>query len=287
MWNFIKDVLKGMVIGIANVIPGVSGGTMAVAMGIYDKMIHAITHVFKEFKKSLKVLLPILIGMVISIVAASKGIEWMYAVIPIQTTGLFIGLIVGGLPSVFKRIKGNKVKWGHILAMIVMFAIVLGLAFVTAENEADTSFTFLNVIKLLLAGVVASATMVIPGVSGSMMMMLMGYYHTIIGSISTLADSLVPFQTDGILGACAILVPFAIGAVIGIVVIAKLIEMIFQKCPMYAYFAIIGLIAASPFAIIVVGVLGSAFPALTVLAAVTAVIAAAVGFVIALLLGQE
>lgn len=284
MWNFIKDILKGMVIGIANVIPGVSGGTMAVSMGIYDKMIHAITHVFKEFKKSFLILLPIVIGMLISIVGASKGIEWMYAVIPIQTTGLFIGLIVGGLPSVYKRVKGHKVKFGHVLATLLMFGVVLGLAFVgDPQNSSDVSFSFMNVLKLLGAGIVASATMVIPGISGSMMMMLMGYYYKIINAVSAFADSVFALDGSGMLAGCAVLVPFGIGVLVGIVVIAKLIEIIFDKCPMYAYSAIIGLIVASPFAIIIVGT----FPPVTALAVITAVLAAAVGFVIALFLGQE
>ena len=102
----IKDILKGAVIGIANIIPGVSGGTMAVSMGIYDKIIHSVTHLFSEFKKSVKTLLPIGIGVVIAIVAVARLIEYMFGVIPFQTNLLFIGLILGGLPSIAKKVKG-------------------------------------------------------------------------------------------------------------------------------------------------------------------------------------
>ncbi|MGN1145636.1 MAG: undecaprenyl phosphate translocase family protein, partial [Acetatifactor sp.] len=108
----IKSILKGMVIGIANIIPGVSGGTMMVAMGIYDKLIHCITHLFSEFKKSVVFLFPIAIGMAVAIVASSFGLEYLFNNFPVQTNLLFIGLIVGGLPAVWKNVKGSSIKPG-------------------------------------------------------------------------------------------------------------------------------------------------------------------------------
>ena len=76
----IKNILKGMVIGIANIIPGVSGGTMMVAMGIYDKLIHCITHLFSELKKSILFLLPIAIGMGIAVVGSAFGLEYLFGI---------------------------------------------------------------------------------------------------------------------------------------------------------------------------------------------------------------
>ena len=100
----IKSILKGMVIGIANIIPGVSGGTMMVSMGIYDKLLHCITHLFSEFKKSILFLFPIVIGMGIAIVASSFGLEWLFGHYPVQTNLLFIGLVLGGLPAIWKNV---------------------------------------------------------------------------------------------------------------------------------------------------------------------------------------
>lgn len=280
----IKSVLKGMVIGIANIIPGVSGGTMMVAMGIYDKLIHCITHLFSEFKKSVLFLLPIIVGMGIAIVGSSFGLEYLFAHFPIQTNLLFIGLIVGGLPAIWKNVKGNSIKVGHVFAFLLFFALVVGLAVMgeTEGNAADLSFGLLNVIKLFGVGVVASATMVIPGVSGSMVLLLMGYYNPVITAINDFIRSLVAFDMDGILRGCGILIPFGIGVVAGIFAIAKLIEIIFQKFPLYAYWAIIGLIVASPIAILAMGT----FPAVTVVSVITGLIALAVGFVVALKLGE-
>lgn len=280
----IKSFLKGMVIGIANIVPGVSGGTMMVSMGIYDKLIHCITHLFSEFKKSVLFLLPIAVGMVVAIAASSFGLVYLFENFPIQTNLLFVGLILGGLPAIWKKVKGKRINAGHIIAGILFFAMVVGLAAMgESEGEAaDLSFGAVNVIKLFGVGIIASATMVIPGVSGSMVLMLMGFYNPVLNAIKDFFTALAAFDMDGILKGCGILVPFGIGVVAGVFGIAKLVEIIFEKFPLYAYWAIIGLIVSSPIAILLMGT----FPAVTVLNAVTGVLALAVGAVIAMKLGE-
>lgn len=157
---------------------------------------------------------------------------------------------------------------------------------VLGEQEgaaADLSFSLLNVIKLFFVGVLASATMVIPGVSGSMMLMLIGYYNPVLSEVNRFIDNLLDFNVPGILDGCLVLVPFGIGVVIGIFAIAKVIEIIFEKFPEHAYWAIIGLIVASPIAILLMNSFGTISP-VTVL---TGIAALAAGIVIALKLGEE
>lgn len=271
--------------GVANIIPGVSGGTMAVSMGIYDKMIHAATHLFSEFKKSMKILIPIVIGMGIGIVVLARIIEYMFAKVPFQTNLLFIGLIIGGLPAITKKVKGKTIRLGHILSFLLFFGLVAGMALLGEEEgaAADLSFNLVNVVKLFGVGIVASATMVIPGVSGSMMLMLMGYYNPILSEINHFIDQLIHFNIQGLLEGCKVLVPFGIGVVVGIFAIAKAIEIIFEKFPEHAYWAIIGLIAASPVAIFLLNNMGT----ITILSILTGVVALAVGIIIALKLGEE
>lgn len=281
----IRMILKGVVMGVANIIPGVSGGTMAVSMGIYDKMIHAATHLFSEFKKSMKVLLPLLLGAAIGVVALARIIEYMFEKIPFQTNLLFIGLIVGGLPAITRKVKGKGMKVGYVIAFLLFFVIVAGLA-VIGEQEgaaADLSFNLLNVLRLFGVGIVASATMVIPGVSGSMMLMLMGYYNPILSEVNRFIDNLIDFNISGILDGCAVLIPFGIGVVVGIFAIAKIIEIVFEKFPEHAYWAIIGLIVASPVAILLM----NSFGTITVVTVLTGIISLAIGIVIALKLGEE
>lgn len=280
----IKNLLKGMVIGIANIIPGVSGGTMAVSMGIYDKLIHCLTHLFKEFKESIRFVAPILIGAGLALVGLSFVITPAFEYFPLQTNGLFIGLIVGGLPAVWKKVKGNSIKIGHIIPFLLFFALVIGMASMgeTEGSAADLSLSLWSVIKLFLVGILASATMVVPGVSGSMMLLVIGYYNPIVATIKEFVEALVSLNVPELLRCCGILVPMGLGMVIGIFAIAKVIEIVFEKFPMHAYWAIIGLIVASPFAILMVSELG----VISVISVLTSLVTAAIGFFIAMKLGD-
>ncbi len=284
----LKNFLKGMVIGIANIIPGVSGGTMMVSMGIYDKLIHCITHLFSEWKENLKFLIPIFVGAGAALVGLSFIIEPAFEHFPLQTNCLFIGLIVGGLPAIWNKIKeiGGKVevKAGYVIPFLVFFGIVVGMAALgeTEGKAADLSLSLWSVIKLFGVGVIASATMVIPGVSGSMMLLLLGYYNPIIETINLFIKSLVSFNVPGLMQSCGVLIPAGIGIVIGIFAIAKLVEIIFAKFPIHAYWAILGLIVASPIGILLVGNIGT----ITVLSVVVSIITFAVGFVVAMKLGD-
>ena len=281
----IKNLLKGIVMGIANIIPGVSGGTMAVSMGIYDRMIHCVTHLFKEFKESMKFLIPIFLGIGIALVGLSFIIEPAFAYFPLQTNCLFIGLIVGGLPAVWQKVKGKGIKISYIVPFVLFFAVVVGMAAI-GEKEgtaADLSFSVWSVIKLFAVGIIASATMVIPGVSGSMMMLLLGYYNPIVAAIKNFVTALASFDMAGILEGCGILVPMGRGIVVGIFAIAMVIEIIFEKFPIQAFWAIIGLIVASPVAILVM----NSFGAITIFTIISGVAALVVGVIIALNLGEE
>lgn len=247
-----KQILQGMVVGIANIIPGVSGGTMMVAMGLYDRLIHAITHLKSEFKESMKLLIPIFAGAGIAIIALSRLFEFLLATWPIPTNFAFCGLIAGSLPFIFEKVKGHKVTVSKIIPFLIFFGVVILMALLgeTGGASADVSFGFVNVLKLFGVGVIAAATMVVPGVSGSMMLMLLGYYDTILKAINDFVDALVKFDMGGLATGVGILAPFGIGVVIGIFLIAKLIEFIFSKAEIHAYYGIIGLILASPIAIL-------------------------------------
>lgn len=105
------EILRGVVIGLANIIPGVSGGTMMVSMGIYDTIIGCINSLFKDFKKCIKTLWPYALGMVAGILGLAKLITYLLGTFPLPTNMAFIGLILGGLPMIVRKMKGEKT--GH------------------------------------------------------------------------------------------------------------------------------------------------------------------------------
>lgn len=285
MKEFIANILRGIVVGLANVIPGVSGGTMMVSMGIYDKLILVLTHFVKRFKEAVALLVPIAIGMLLAIAVFSKLFsEVFFPNYPLQTNLFFIGLILGGLPVIYRKVKGNTIRLPHIAAFALFFVMVVGFAMLGegADSGADVSFGIVNVIKLLFVGVIAAATMVIPGVSGSMILMIIGYYNTILDAVSAFIDALRGFDIGRMLELCLILVPFGVGVVVGIVAVAKLIEFILKKYTLVAYWAIIGLIAASPFAILIMMEAGT----IGVLQIATGIVLFAAGFFVSLKLGE-
>lgn len=280
-----KDILKGVLIGVSNIIPGVSGGTMAVSMGIYDSIITSITNLFKDFKKSILTLLPYLIGMLLGIGGLSFAINYFFNNFPLQTGLLFIGLILGGLPSITKRLKGKGFSVTNCILFLLFFAAIILLQLFSGERIAvlTTNFQFVQTLKLFFVGMVASATMVIPGVSGSLILMLIGFYTPVIESISSFIKGLLAFDTTAILGGFVILIPFGIGVVVGMFAIAKLIEFLLARFEVPTYSSILGLVIASPIVVFMTleGVTWCVLSILTGLAML------AIGFMIALKLGNE
>lgn len=257
--NFLFDIIKGMLIGVANIIPGVSGGTMMVSMGVYEKIIGVVNNLFKDIKKSILTLLPLGIGMALGVAVFSFIIPWCLEVYPLPTCLCFIGLIMGGVPAILKPAKeslhkeGKSISVPHIVAFAAFFALAVGMA---ALNETETSSANFELslgfmIVIFLVGVIAAATMVIPGVSGSLVLMILGFYGGIMASISGFISSVFAFDWAKIFYYVGILAPFGIGVIVGIFAVAKLIEWLFAKFPSVTYCGIFGLIAASPIAIII------------------------------------
>ena len=258
--RFIIDFIKGIFVGVANIIPGVSGGTMAVSMGIYDKMLYAINNLFKEFKKCIVLIFPILLGMIVGIGGFTFIIPVLLSEYPLPTCLCFIGLILGGVPMIIGSVKKglekeskSKIGASHIIAFIILFAVAILLAMGNSSESTNTYIdaNIINIIILFVVGVVASATMIIPGVSGSMVLMILGYYAGITGTLKDFITALTTFDTEVLIHGFAILFPFGIGVLLGIFLIAKLIEFLFNKYCSITYCAILGLIASSPVAILI------------------------------------
>ena len=273
--ELISKLLRGLVIGLANIIPGLSGGPMMVSMGIYDTLIHCITHLFKEFKKSVTTLLPYAIDMVVAIVGLSFALKWAFANYALPTNTLFIGLILGGLPAILQELKGHKKGVAGGILFVVFFALIIALQLLQRENTAVISLSVLEVIKLFFIGMLASATMVIPGVSGSMILKLLGYYEPVVTeAIPGLMTALTHGEWAVVGTNIGILLPFGIGIIIGIFAIAKIIEILLAKWKGQTYCAILGLVVASPVAIL----MSTDMSGVTWLTIVISLVTFAVGF---------
>lgn len=244
-------LIKGFIMGIANIIPGVSGGTLALTLGIYEGFIGAISHFFSNLKENVKFLLPIFIGIGLSILTMSNVISGCFDNYPIPTTLFFMGLVIGGIPMLLKKVKGTKeIKdTKSYLIMLATFSLVMILAFseeIFGSGLQNVSFDNMSVLSyfvLTLVGIIAAGTMIIPGVSGSLVLMLLGYYIPVLNVLKELT------HFENIVQNIFIVLFFGVGVLLGIVLVAKLIEWLLKKYEIKTYFGVIGFIIASVIAI--------------------------------------
>lgn len=270
--------LKGFIMGVANIIPGVSGGTLAITLGIYERLIGAASHFFKNLKENLKFLIPIGVGAVLALLVLSNMIGYSLEHYPVPTTLLFTGLILGGLPILFKKVKGQPKKITNIFFFLLTFGIILVFTFLQEGSHVVdfTKLDFLGYVILFIIGVIAAATMVIPGISGSFVLMMLGYYEPIINTIRDLS------KLHNILDNCLVLIPFGIGILVGIVGIARLIEYLLKKYETATYYGILGFVTASIISILVQMGMPNDF-----MQVIIGIILAILGFGIAYKLGEE
>jgi len=248
--EFLKLIFKGIVLGVANVIPGVSGGTMAVVFNVYDKIIDLICPNVKKILKAWKFWLPLVIGMGIGVIAFSKIITMLLNSYPVPTTFFFVGLILGSIPLIFGKMKNNLSNEKNaktIIFLIIAFLIglfavlsmkIFGGDISSAKESAKLLATSTNQVMsistgilLFVAGAAAAVAMIIPGISGSFLLLALGMYGTIMAAISRL---------DVIF-----LLPFAFGVLVGLIFGAMLVRILMKKIPSYTYSAILGLVIGS------------------------------------------
>ena len=240
--NIIRFI-KGIAIGIAMIIPGVSGGTLAVLLNIYDEMIDSINNLFKDFKKSFFTLLPILLGALVGFVGLIYPLTLGLEHCPLVIISLFAGLIIGGIPSLYKKVQGKESIKGFVFSL-VSIAIMISLCFIVPNIQISfDKLTLWIILYLLLGGILAACALVVPGISGSMIMMILGLYSPILLVISDL------LKFNNIIHNCLILLPLGLGIIIGFFSIAKLMGYLLKKHPINTFFSIIGFVVGSIFTI--------------------------------------
>ncbi len=232
--NHLIVFLKGAAIGIANAIPGVSGGTIAVITKIFDKMMEALTLNIKKLYKNLPFLIPLGLGMAAGIFAAAKLLAYLIENHNVPTQLFFFGVVIGSMPMIYREcIKKSKLKPLDAIPFIAGISVMV-LIFLFTGNENNRIYTELT--PKVAAGIVitifiAAAAMLIPGVSGSTMLKALGYYDT---GMQAVNDLNIPF-----------IALYLAGAVAGIFTIAKLISFLLNKFHKQTYCVISGLIISS------------------------------------------
>jgi len=238
--SFLYDLVCGVAIGVAFIIPGFSGGSIAAILGIYERLVSAIADIFKSFKKSFMTLLPIGIGMVIGVVALLFPLGWALEYYPLPTVSLFVGLALGGLPSITDKLE-KKPSFANITAFILPFLVAVAMSFLPISSDVNLlgadPFGF---VLLFLVGIIGSAALVVPGISGSMILLILGYYNPI---VSLITNHLLIGKD--VLKSVLVLGTVALGIVLGFFLISIMMKWLLQKHPGATYAAILGFVIGS------------------------------------------
>lgn len=241
----LRRFLKGFAMGAANVIPGVSGGTIAFITGIYERLIDALKKVDTTTIRLLcrlrigeawirmdgRFLAALAIGAGLSIISLARALEWCFEHYPVLVWAFFFGLIAASLPAVARLVS----NWtpGPVIAFLSGTGIALSTVLMTPASENDNPF------YLGICGVVATCSMIIPGLSGSYVLLLMGNYKVI------MIDAVNDLSGGEIGPALQVLVPVGTGAVIGMLVLARLLSWLFHRWHDVAVAAISGFVSGS------------------------------------------
>ena len=193
----------------------------------------------------------IYIGIGIGIILGVFGIVVLFNLAPIPTTMFFVGLILGSIPDIAKKVDAKPLRMKDLIIFIILSGIIIFLPVVNTTPITSLNSGIVDIVIMVGLGLIAAATMVIPGVSGSMMLMALGYYSAIMATISICLKDIVSLNIIDAVVSGKMLIPFAIGIVIGIFLMAKLIASLISKDETFVYWGILGLIVSSPFPIII------------------------------------
>lgn len=231
--SIIKNILCGIVIGIANIIPGVSGGTMMVVLDVFDRIVGAIGGLRKNWKKNIPFLLEILLGAAAGIILFSKLLSYLLETRYMVTNFFFIGVILGSIPLVYRRATADRLKQGHLLFCCLTLILMLCTVY-AVPGTPDTlirEVSWLSALRLFASGALAAVCMIIPGISGSFVLLLFGAYETIAVAIAEWNF--------------AVLLPVGIGIVAGLLLGCKAIAVLLRRYPQATYFSILGFVIGS------------------------------------------
>lgn len=247
------DMFKGMAVGLANVVAGLSGGTVAVILKAYDKMIDLFSNIIKHPIVTIKKHWMFIIGISIGILGGAVLLERLYSFAPLPVSLLFCGIVITGFIKMSKECKENHgINKKGIIGFIIAFLIMIGLPFITSGADKNLGLNIVDFIILICVGAVAAAAMIIPGVSGSMILASSGYYDTTLKLVSDFVEACLHLDFSMIGQLIIQIIFFGIGCLIGLVGCAALIKTLFKKFKTICDFTVLGFVFGSVFAMIIV-----------------------------------
>lgn len=232
--NGFLNVVKGIFIGAGAIVPGVSSGVLCVIFGIYEKLLDAVLNFFKDIKQNVKFLFPIVLGVGIGVLIFSNALNYVLYEFPTQTKSIFIGLIIGTIPSLLKEVN-EKEKFHPQNLIYLLIALGIGIISVILENRISIirDIGDINIFYLVICGAMMSLGIIVPGVSSTIILMLLGVYPVYLQSIATIN--------------LPVLIPMGIGLLLGSIIVMKITKRLLEKYYAKTFYSIIGFTIGSIF----------------------------------------
>lgn len=252
--KWIKRLLAGMGIGVGAAIPGVSGAAIAVIFHVYEDIIDAVNNFRKKFGYSIKVLIPILLGIIIAVIPCIILFSWAFEHVMFILLSLFAGFLLGSLPGIVDEVRGSKPtkKQIIVLSISILFVISLGVASIFLGPQINLNSTFDTMplwlyFVLMPVGVLAAVALTVPGLSGSLILLVIGFYRPLVDHAKAWGKEIITgnFSNTGHL--ILMILCFGIGCVIGVVLVSKVMSYLLAKDHHTTYYGIIGFIIGSLF----------------------------------------
>jgi len=228
-----KNFLIGIIAGIGNITPGISGSALLIIFNLYDKCLEAISNIFKSFKKSLFYLTPIGLGILVGTYSFSKIINYFIINYENPTRIVFSFFILGTIPSLVNKIDKKSYNKKQIIPFIITFIIGITLLLIKVKTSTIIieSLNIKTIFLLISSGIILASSTIIPGISSTILLNIIGLYNTYLDAISNLKIN--------------ILLPIAIGFIISGFIISKIIHQLFKKYYNYTFFAILGFVIST------------------------------------------
>ena len=253
--EWFRKLVAGMAIGAGAAIPGVSGAAIAVIFRVYEDIIGAVNNFRKKFGWAIKVLIPILLGIVIAVCACIVIFSYAFEYLMFVLICVFAGFLIGSFPGITDEVKSEKINGKAVILMVIgaLFVIGLGvLSVIVGMNGFSVSGLFDTMpwwlyLVLIPVGAIAAVALTVPGLSGSLILLILGFYRPLVDNAKGWAKELFTGNFEHTLPLFLMLLCFAVGCLIGVVIVSKIMNILLKKCRKETFFAIIGFISGSIF----------------------------------------
>ena len=250
--EWFRRFFAGMAIGTGAAIPGVSGAAIAVIFRVYEDIINAVNNFRKKFGWAFAILLPILIGCLIAVGICIVLFHLAFRHLMFVLMCLFAGFLIGSFPGITDEVKGEKINKKAVILMVIGAVFVIGLGIASVFSGLNVSSLFETLpwwlyLVLIPVGAVAAVALTVPGLSGSLILLIIGFYRPLVDNAEGWAKELFhgDFSHTGAL--FGVVGCFALGCLIGVVVVSKIMNILLKKWRKETFFTIIGFIAGSVF----------------------------------------